>query len=53
VKVIYGSQDKLIANLETFRQRVRNLSVAVIEGVGHFVNFEAPERLSEEINGFV
>jgi pimeloyl-ACP methyl ester carboxylesterase len=53
VKLIYGSEDRLISNLDKFKASIRQLETVVIPGIGHFVNFEAPDRLSEEINAFV
>ena len=53
VKLIYGEKDGLIANLDAFKSGLKRVEVRVIPQAGHFLNFEVPEVLSEEINSFI
>jgi pimeloyl-ACP methyl ester carboxylesterase len=50
--IIYGSNDKLIQNIEIFRE-MRNYKENIIYGFGHFLNFEAPDKLNGIIESFL
>jgi len=51
--VVYGSEDKLVQNLQVFQQKIRKLKSKVFQGYGHFLNFEYSEELANEILAFL
>lgn len=65
VLMIYGKNDLLIPNrffhpdqtidslVEDAKERLSNLEVKIIEDAGHFVNFEKPAEVNEEIAEFL
>ncbi len=50
--IIYGSEDKLIQNLEVLR-KLKNHKESILPGFGHFLNFEAPDELNNAIASFL
>ncbi|MCY0883964.1 MAG: alpha/beta hydrolase [Acidianus infernus] len=50
--VIYGSEDKLKQNLNTMLT-IPNSSYRILNGYGHFLNFEAPDELYASIIDFL
>ncbi|BDB97014.1 alpha/beta fold hydrolase [Saccharolobus caldissimus] len=51
--VIYGSDDALAINSTIFKNTMKDVEIKVINGYGHFLNFEEPIRLSELIMNFL
>ena len=51
--LIYGSEDKLSQNLQTFLERLRKPSKEILNGYGHFLNFECPDILLQKILSFL
>lgn len=47
VYLIYGDNDKLSVNIPVFQNNLKNLSINILKGYGHFLNFEAPDDLSD------
>jgi pimeloyl-ACP methyl ester carboxylesterase len=39
--------------LDLLREHVTNLRIEILDGVGHFSQLEAPERLNRLIGGFL
>lgn len=50
--IIYGSNDKLIQNLEILR-KLKKRKENIMSGFGHFLNFEAPDELNRVIANFL
>ncbi len=50
--VVYGSEDKLKQNLNTMLT-IPNSSYKILNGYGHFLNFEAPDDLLSVITDFL
>lgn len=46
VSLIYGSEDRFSTNLEVFVNKLPNSRYKIINGYGHFLNFEAPDLLN-------
>ena len=65
VLMIFGNNDMLIPNkyfhpsesidslIETSKKKFNNIEVKTIDEAGHFVNFEQPEKVNQEIGDFL
>ncbi|BFH74437.1 alpha/beta hydrolase [Sulfurisphaera javensis] len=51
--LIYGDNDKLSANIQVFQNNLKRINVKVLNGYGHFLNFEAPLVLTNLILDFL
>ncbi|WP_338599635.1 alpha/beta hydrolase [Sulfolobus tengchongensis] len=51
--VIYGTYDGLIINQSIFKNNMKDIEVKIVDGYGHFLNFENPILLSQIIKSFL
>ncbi|MEM0187927.1 MAG: alpha/beta hydrolase [Saccharolobus sp.] len=51
--VVYGSNDSLVINSTLFKNVLKDVEVKILNGYGHFLNFENPNGLLEIIESFL
>lgn len=51
--LVYGSEDKLSSSLPVFINGLKKAKSKILEGYGHFLNFEAPDLLNLTITEFL
>ncbi|MBP1357172.1 MAG: alpha/beta hydrolase [Sulfolobus sp.] len=51
--LVYGSEDKLSVNKDVLVKEIKNSKLDIINGYGHYLNFEVPEKLISSIKGFL
>ncbi|MCY0860376.1 MAG: alpha/beta hydrolase [Sulfolobaceae archaeon] len=51
--IVYGSEDKLIINKDVFHDNIKNSRIEIMNGYGHYLNFETPEALASIIRDFI